>query len=778
MNDEENNVTDENIENVEAPKKKAKWLIGLGVFAVVAVVAGTLVFANGGEWFKGMFIEMPNLEYEIQTPNIPNITETSIIPETTTLSSNVYVDVNKTASDNTYDSAIADGSKASPYRSIEAALDTVSSGGSVTIYVAAGTYEEDIVIENKDIDFVGSYNNSFTSVNLNSTPSIIKGSVLIDDSDGSIKTFNFNGTQSSEDSVIDINGIGTNSYQIENNKFENLAKGYVIKVASGEFTQGDVRIANNEFKSVSATLANVISSASSITSTVVENNFMLDCYGKKAIISVGSGDRVVNNIISNSNKKTQTIINAYEAEVYNNTLAYNNNQPTPNITKSAIKSTGNSEIYNNLVVETTTYQPGTWYSSSAEMQAFNVVSSDHLVSNGIYPDVLAADVRGVSGEYLTVCDPEFSKSLLDDGYKLETGSACINNGSTASGVNKDYFGTSRPIGDGYDIGAHEYGTSIATMIPVFVTPLEFATPALTPDGTPENCTDGIDNNSDGLVDCDDPLCTVACSTILEDEICTDGIDNDNDGDTDCDDTDCDSHTSCEADSGDDEDEEDQEICTNGIDDDGDGYVDCIDWDCNDHDFCADDSVTPSDPETCDCNWSDLTDDFDGTAAKGLCEMGCIVGGYPDGTVRLNEKLNRAELLAIAFRASKYENIYDVNMNSDYCFNDVTSEAEGHWFAPYICTAKTKGFVEGYDGNLAKPGNKVILAEALKMMLGALDEDYEINNSGKWYIDMVLEAGEDGHTPYTVNNASDADNVGAVELTRGKAFNMLYRILKY
>ncbi len=51
------------------------------------------------------------------------------------------------------------------------------------------------------------------------------------------------------------------------------------------------------------------------------------------------------------------------------------------------------------------------------------------------------------------------------------------------------------------------------------------------------CDDGIDNDGDGDIDCDDRDCRrdPACS---EEGNCTDGIDNDGDGDIDCDDRDC------------------------------------------------------------------------------------------------------------------------------------------------------------------------------------------------------------------------------------------------
>lgn len=52
------------------------------------------------------------------------------------------------------------------------------------------------------------------------------------------------------------------------------------------------------------------------------------------------------------------------------------------------------------------------------------------------------------------------------------------------------------------------------------------------------------------------------------EICNNGIDDDGDGFVDCEDFDCLGSIYCAV-----------EICDNGIDDDGDGFVDCEDLDC-------------------------------------------------------------------------------------------------------------------------------------------------------------------------------------------------------
>jgi hypothetical protein len=56
------------------------------------------------------------------------------------------------------------------------------------------------------------------------------------------------------------------------------------------------------------------------------------------------------------------------------------------------------------------------------------------------------------------------------------------------------------------------------------------------------------------------------------EDCSNGIDDDGDSYIDCDDFDCDDDSSCGGTGGED--------CSNGIDDDGDGYIDCNDFDCS------------------------------------------------------------------------------------------------------------------------------------------------------------------------------------------------------
>ena len=129
---------------------------------------------------------------------------------------------------------------------------------------------------------------------------------------------------------------------------------------------------------------------------------------------------------------------------------------------------------------------------------------------------------------------------------------------------------------------------------------------------PENCADGVDNDFDGDIDCDDVDCfdnRLCRDTDPGDPgngggggdpgngndeesgfQCFDREDNDGDGLVDCDDDSCADSPLCQGGGGggfpgDDEDTETGRECRDGADNDGDGLVDCDDDDCEDSRSC-------------------------------------------------------------------------------------------------------------------------------------------------------------------------------------------------
>lgn len=85
----------------------------------------------------------------------------------------------------------------------------------------------------------------------------------------------------------------------------------------------------------------------------------------------------------------------------------------------------------------------------------------------------------------------------------------------------------------------------------------------------------------------------------------------------------------------------------------------------------------------------------------------IIGGFPDGTFRPNDPINRAAALKILVLASGYDY---AGMQS--YFHDV---ANGSWFYPFVSFAKTKGVVAGYEDGTFKPDRFITRAEAAKIV---------------------------------------------------------------
>lgn len=114
----------------------------------------------------------------------------------------------------------------------------------------------------------------------------------------------------------------------------------------------------------------------------------------------------------------------------------------------------------------------------------------------------------------------------------------------------------------------------------------------------------------------------------------------------------------------------------------------------------------------------------------------ILQGYPDGTFKPDNIVNRAEFLKIVFGASGIS-VNDAPGASG--FRDVDDSA---WYAPFVRYAKTNGVIQGYPDGSFKPEQAVNFAEALKMAYNALGVT-TASASGEWYARFLVHAQANG-----------------------------------
>ncbi len=116
----------------------------------------------------------------------------------------------------------------------------------------------------------------------------------------------------------------------------------------------------------------------------------------------------------------------------------------------------NSFIANNTIATTTDGSYGLWITVSGTFDVKN---------NIVYNTSGVSITSTATASNNSTANPSFvtGTGTAAANYKLSSGSACINAGTTVTGVTNDYWGTGRPTGTSYDIGAHEYAGTVANV---------------------------------------------------------------------------------------------------------------------------------------------------------------------------------------------------------------------------------------------------------------------------------------------------------------------------
>ncbi len=148
------------------------------------------------------------------------------------------------------------------------------------------------------------------------------------------------------------------------------------------------------------------------------------------------------------------------------------------------------------------------------------------------------------------------------------------------------------------------------------------------------------------------------------------------------------------------------------------------------------------------------------AINGLAGQG-VFSGYDDGTFRPQNDMNRAEFLKIVL---SYKLEEEPDTFAEDCFTDVSAN---DWFSPYVCYAKTQGYVKGYLDGRFGPAESVNLAEALKIAVEVFEMEKPSIVGEEWFSPYVRTFAGKGYVPSTFGSLSQ-------NVSRGEMAAMLWR----
>lgn len=151
----------------------------------------------------------------------------------------------------------------------------------------------------------------------------------------------------------------------------------------------------------------------------------------------------------------------------------------------------------------------------------------------------------------------------------------------------------------------------------------------------------------------------------------------------------------------------------------------------------------------------------------------IISGYPDGTFKPDQVVNRVEALKIILNGAS---ITVPVASGNAGFSDTIAT---EWYAQYLLKAKSLNIVSGYPDGTFKPNQTVTLAENLKMLINA--KGISLSNvsvtsnpfadafKDQWYAKYVEYAKEQKWI------TADANNMiyPAQGMTRGKLALLIY-----
>ncbi|MFA5792611.1 MAG: septal ring lytic transglycosylase RlpA family protein [Candidatus Gracilibacteria bacterium] len=150
----------------------------------------------------------------------------------------------------------------------------------------------------------------------------------------------------------------------------------------------------------------------------------------------------------------------------------------------------------------------------------------------------------------------------------------------------------------------------------------------------------------------------------------------------------------------------------------------------------------------------------------MTELG-YVEGYPNGDFLPMQEINRVEALKMILSFAKTP--LGLSTVSPITFPDAN---DNEWYMPYVRTAFVSNILTGNEDGTLRPEETINRAEALKMLVLAMDLKSELPNisSDYWYSAYMAYGEEKALISPDANN----DFLPGAELTRGELCDLLYR----
>ncbi len=177
------------------------------------------------------------------------------------------------------------------------------------------------------------------------------------------------------------------------------------------------------------------------------------------------------------------------------------------------------------------------------------------------------------------------------------------------------------------------------------------------------------------------------------------------------------------------------------------------------------------------SFSDVPADYPYYTAIEFLKTEGIIGGYPDGTFKPSQVVNRAEALKIVFNAKKTA----LKESTASSFSDVSLT---DWFAKYVETAKSLKIISGNPDGTFAPARTVNKVEFLKMLLLTYEVQFvnyqaptsplypDVTDNSQWYVPYLDFAKNINLiTPTATGNIEP--NKG---LTRGEVAEVTYKMI--